>query len=203
MFQGLWAFLGNEKNRQVLSYVGGAVCIVVASAWGVFQYLYPPNRVSPPEKPTNTTSNSTAREQVTQTQFEKCFYRNRNSYRPPYQDMAAAGELVKLLTSAPYIIAWTGGTLQSAEGYSITNALQSDRYISIFYAHDDGVLQVAPYDESMTTVRSTRYLGAWIQKSGTGCVWFQLWSDPSELRGVWSYSDNPEREYVIYLQKRR
>jgi hypothetical protein len=39
----LWSFISRSENRQVLSWVGGAVIACATGLWAVVTYLYPAN----------------------------------------------------------------------------------------------------------------------------------------------------------------
>jgi len=41
---GLWKFLRQDRNRQILGWLGGGLVVVVAGLWAVFVYLHPPQR---------------------------------------------------------------------------------------------------------------------------------------------------------------
>lgn len=44
----LWRFMQNRSNREVLTWLGGGLVILVTGAWALFTYVYP----SPPaERP--------------------------------------------------------------------------------------------------------------------------------------------------------
>ncbi len=39
--RALWSFIAKPRNRQVLSWIGGALVAVAAGAWAVVTYVWP------------------------------------------------------------------------------------------------------------------------------------------------------------------
>jgi hypothetical protein len=39
----LWAFLTEDRNRQILSWLGGGLVVVAAGLWAAFVYVFPPS----------------------------------------------------------------------------------------------------------------------------------------------------------------
>jgi hypothetical protein len=37
----VWKFLENQKNREVLTWLGGGASAGVVAAWGIFVYVFP------------------------------------------------------------------------------------------------------------------------------------------------------------------
>jgi hypothetical protein len=44
----VWTFLGEDKNRTVLGWIGGGVAAVVGALWAAFVYFTPPSKPAPP-----------------------------------------------------------------------------------------------------------------------------------------------------------
>ena len=53
----LWSFLGQKRNREVLSWVGGGAVVVAAGFWAIMTYLYPPSSGSAPKSSANIEAN--------------------------------------------------------------------------------------------------------------------------------------------------
>lgn len=45
----LWRFIRNKNNREMIGWLGGGLVILVAGAWAIFTYVYPP--AGPPKLP--------------------------------------------------------------------------------------------------------------------------------------------------------
>lgn len=39
--RSLWAFIGNRKNRTILSWIGSGVAVVAAGLWAVVTFVFP------------------------------------------------------------------------------------------------------------------------------------------------------------------
>jgi len=50
VLRSLWAFIGNPKNRAVLSWIGGGVVVAATGFWAVVTFLFPEK--SAPASPT-------------------------------------------------------------------------------------------------------------------------------------------------------
>ncbi len=44
----VWTFLGDDKNRKVLGWIGGGIAAVVGALWAAFVYFTPPSKPPPP-----------------------------------------------------------------------------------------------------------------------------------------------------------
>jgi hypothetical protein len=41
MLASIWAFLGDETNRAILSWIGGGLVVVVGGLWAAFKFFLP------------------------------------------------------------------------------------------------------------------------------------------------------------------
>jgi hypothetical protein len=46
MLRWLWKFIGNSKNRQILSWLGGGAIAIATAVWATIVYFHPPIQVS-------------------------------------------------------------------------------------------------------------------------------------------------------------
>jgi hypothetical protein len=52
MLRWLWKFIGDSKNRAILSWLGGGAVVAVAGIWAAFVYFFPAHE-PPEESPVN------------------------------------------------------------------------------------------------------------------------------------------------------
>lgn len=50
--RGLWAWLGEPRNQQILKFTGGAIAALAVALWTVFTFFY---SVQPPKAPSEET----------------------------------------------------------------------------------------------------------------------------------------------------
>jgi hypothetical protein len=51
---GLWGFLRDKSNQQVLGWLGGGLVVAVTGLWAAFVYLFPPGKSSEAKSPEPT-----------------------------------------------------------------------------------------------------------------------------------------------------
>lgn len=56
----LWTFLSQDRNRQVLGWIGGGLAVVVGGLWAAFVYLYPPQKGGGPPPGVSASSGGVA-----------------------------------------------------------------------------------------------------------------------------------------------
>jgi hypothetical protein len=48
---GLWSFLRQKRNRDVLGWIGGGAVVVTAGVWAVFTFFWTPSPLSQTDGP--------------------------------------------------------------------------------------------------------------------------------------------------------
>ena len=51
---GLWGFLRDKRNQQVLGWLGGGLVVVATGLWAAFVYLFPPGKSPEAKSPEST-----------------------------------------------------------------------------------------------------------------------------------------------------